>query len=215
MRHSLLVSTIVLALAATGCGGKKADVGAAEQKVANTQNQLEQAKHQAGAEQRVAELEKQLAAAKQDLAAAKSEAPATTAPATAPPATAPSQPVEPPPPPKPKEYVIPAGTAIPVRTMNALSTKTTTTGSPFEASLTKALVVDGVVLAPAGANATGVVVLSDSGGRVKGKASISIALKSIATSNGPVAVATSTYGVEAKSTVKKDVVRGGIMTGAD
>ena len=219
MRHSLLVSTIVLALAATGCGGKKADVGAAEQKVANTQNQLEQAKHQAGAEQRVAELEKQLAAAKQDLAAAKGEAPATTAPttappATAPPATAPSQPVEPPPPPKPKEYVIPAGTAIPVRTMNALSTKTTTTGSPFEASLTKALVVDGVVLAPAGANATGVVVLSDSGGRVKGKASISIALKSIATSNGPVAVATSTYGVEAKSTVKKDVVRGGIMTGA-
>jgi hypothetical protein len=210
MRHSLLISTILLVLVATGCGRKQADVGQAEQKVANAQSQLEQAKQQAGAEQRVADLEKQLEAAKKDLAAAKGEAPAT-APSPAP---APPQPVEPPPPPKPKECVIPAGTAIPVRTMNALSTKTATTGSPFQASLTKALVVDGVVLAPAGANATGVVVLSDSGGRVKGKASISIGLKSIATSNGPVAVATNSYEVEAKSTVKKDVVRGGIMTGA-
>ena len=56
--------------------------------------------------------------------------------------------------------------------------------------------------------------MSDPGGKVKGKASISIALTSIAGKNGPIAVSTSAHQALAKSTVKKDVGRGAIMTGA-
>jgi hypothetical protein len=208
MKHGFLLSVLILALAMAGCGARKADVNEAEKKLVEAETQLQQAKTQAGAEQRVAELEKQLAEARKDVTEAKREA-------TAPTASAPAEPPPPPPPPpKPKEYVIAAGTAIPVRTTTVLSTKTATTGAAFQASLMEALKVDGVVLAPAGADVTGVVVLSDPGGRVKGKASISLALKSIATKQGPLAIQTNNQEAVAKSTVKKDVVRGGIMTGA-
>jgi hypothetical protein len=203
------VTLFALAFLLAGCGSKKADVGAAEQKVAEAQKQLEQAKTQAGAEQRVAELEKQLEEAKKEMAAASGEA---AAPAATPaPAAAPA---EPPPPPKPIEYVIPASTTINVRTTTPLSTKTAATGAAFAASLMEPIVVDGATLAAAGAEVDGVVVLSDPGGKVKGKASISITLKSIAGKHGPIAIQTNNREAIAKGTVKKDVVRGGIMTGA-
>ena len=204
MNRRFLLSALIFALVMAGCSARKTDTGEAEKKLADTEKQLQQARGETGAEQRVAELEKQLEEARKEVASAKSDASAPVAPA----------PAEPPPPPKPKQYVIAAGTAIPVRTTAALSTKTATTGSTFEASLTEALKVDGVVLAPAGAGVTGVVLLSDPGGRVKGKASISIALKSITTSQGPLAIQTNSREAVAKSTVKKDVARGGIMTGA-
>jgi hypothetical protein len=203
-----LVTLIALAFLLAGCGSKKADVGAAEQKVAEAQKQLEQAKTQAGAEQRVAELEKQLEEAKKEMAAASGEAAAPAAPAPA------AAPAEPPPPPKPIDYVIPANTTINVRTTTPLSTKTAATGAAFAASLMEPIVVDGATLAAAGAEVDGVVVLSDPGGKVKGKASISVTLKSIAGKHGPIAIQTNNREAIAKSTVKKDVARGGIMTGA-
>ena len=104
------------------------------------------------AETKVAEAEKQLEAAKKDLEAAK-----TSPAAAAPVAKAPA---------KPRSYVLPVGTAIPIRTTTTLSTKTTTAGESFSASLREPLTLDGVELAPAGADVTGVVVSSDSGGRV-------------------------------------------------
>jgi phage baseplate assembly protein gpV len=78
----------------------------------------------------------------------------------------------------------------------------------------EAVQMEGVQLIPAGAIATGVVRTSDPGGRVKGKASISIALKSIQLKDASLPIETNTLGATAKSTVKRDVVRGGIMTGA-
>jgi hypothetical protein len=113
-----------------------------------------------------------------------------------------------------KEFVLPAGTVIRVRTTNALTTRTATAGSTFEASLIEPVQMEGVQLIPAGAIATGVVRTSDPGGRVKGKASISIALKSIQLKDASLPLETNTLAATAKSTVKRDVVRGGIMTGA-
>ena len=191
----LLLQALSLIVVLTSCGANKSNTGDAGKNLAETEKQLQAARGEKGAEQRVAELEKQLEAARKEAAAAH------------------AQEVAPTPPPQPKEYVIAAGTAIPVRTITALSTKTAVTGATFEASLTQPLSVDGFVLAPAGAGVTGVVVVSDSGGRVKGKASIVIALKSIATGRGPIAIQTNNREVVAKSTVKKDVVRGGVMTG--
>jgi len=200
---------MMLLLLLAGCGGNKsASVDEAGKKVGDTEKQLEQAKGQPGAEQKVAELEKQLADAKKDLAQAKSE------PAVAKTEPPPAAPVAPPPPPKPKEYVIESGTPLSVRTTTTLSTKTVATGDPFTATLTSPLTVDGVVLAAAGSDVSGVVVESDPGGKVKGKASMSIALKSIRGKNGPIPIKTTAHEAVAAGTVKKDVVRGGIMTGA-
>jgi hypothetical protein len=147
------------------------------------------------AEAKVAEAEKQLEAAKKDLTAAK------TSPAT-------------PNAPKAREYVLPVGTKIPIRTTTTLSTKEQTSGATFEASLREPLTIEGVELAPAGAAVSGVVVSSDSGGRVKGRASISIALRSITTPQGVIDIETNSRTAVAKGTVKRDVIRGGIMAGA-
>ena len=88
-------------------------------------------------------------------------------------------PTPPPPPPKPKTFTVPAGSRINVRTVAAMSTKTLKTGDPFQASLSAPLVVHGVVIAPKGADATGVVADSDPGGRVKGVASLSLQMQAI------------------------------------
>jgi hypothetical protein len=116
---------------------------------------------------------------------------------------------------KPREFTVPAGTVIPVRTTAALSTKTLTTGATFEALLENDLVVDGTVLAKAGSAVVGVVSSSDPGGKVKGVASMAVRVRAITATNGqPIAVKTSSYSVEAKDTTKKDVTRTGIAAGA-
>ena len=116
---------------------------------------------------------------------------------------------------KPREFTLPSGTRIPVRTTAEISTKTASNGSVFEGLLERDLVVDDTVLAKKGSHVSCVVVTSDPGGKVKGVASISVAAKSIAGVNGnTIAVRTSSHSVTAKSTTGKDVKRTGIATGA-
>jgi hypothetical protein len=116
---------------------------------------------------------------------------------------------------KPREFTIPTGTTIPVRTTAEISTKSMTTGGTFDALLERDLVADGTLLAKAGSSVVCVVANSDPGGKVKGVASMSVRVRSITGANGqPVAIKTSSYSVEAKSTAKKDVARTGIATGA-
>jgi hypothetical protein len=70
------------------------------------------------------------------------------------------------------------------------------------------------LLAKAGTHVTGVVVSSDEGGRVKGTASLSVALRSIVGPRGTVvALKTDSYETVAESTKKKDATRTGIATG--
>ena len=115
---------------------------------------------------------------------------------------------------KPKEFTLPAGTVIPVRTTAEISTSKVKNGSVFEALLEKDLVIDGTVVAKEGATVNCIVVESDPGGRVKGVASLSVAAKSIAGISGNLLpVKTQSYSVDAKSTKKKDTVRTGISTG--
>ena len=115
---------------------------------------------------------------------------------------------------KPREFTLPSGTVIPVRTTSELSTSKLKNGSVFEALLEKDLVADGTVLAKEGTNVTCIVTSSDPGGRVKGVASLSVALRSIAGVGGnAIAVKTDSYTQEAGSTKKKDTVRTGIATG--
>jgi hypothetical protein len=114
---------------------------------------------------------------------------------------------------KPREFTLPAGTIIAVRTTSELSTAKVKDGSMFETVLEKDLVVDGTTLAKAGALVTCVVVSADQGGRVKGTASLSVAARSIAgAGNNPIPIKTDSYLVDAASTKGRDAKRTGIAT---
>ena len=116
--------------------------------------------------------------------------------------------------PEPRSVTLDAGTPIRVRTTNALSTKDVTTGEGFVGSLEEAIVQGDWVVAPKGATVRGVVANADKGGRVKGVAALSIRVTQIETSDGQtIDVNTSAYGVQAKSTKKKDAVKVGIASG--
>jgi len=116
---------------------------------------------------------------------------------------------------KPREFTLPAGTVIPVRTTAELSTKSVSNGSVFDALLEHDLVVDGTTLARAGSRVNCIVVSSDPGGRVKGVASMAVAARSIAGVGGnTLTVKTESYSVEAGTTKGRDAKRTGIAAGA-
>jgi hypothetical protein len=116
--------------------------------------------------------------------------------------------------PEPRSVTLDASTPISVRTTNALSTKDVTTGEGFVGSLEEPIVQGDWVVAQKGATVRGVVANADKGGRVKGVAALSIRVTQIETSDGQtIDVNTSAYGVQAKSTKKKDGVKVGIASG--
>jgi hypothetical protein len=122
---------------------------------------------------------------------------------------------EPAKPPAPKKYVIAAGTPITVRTISDVNTKTNQSGTSFEATLESPLVADGHTLAKSGSTVIGTVVKADQGGRVKGRASLTLALSRLHLANGQtVAIRTDSIVQEAKSGTKKNLARTGIATGA-
>ncbi len=126
-------------------------------------------------------------------------------------ATAPS----PAPPPVPKKYVVAAGTPISVRTLSDVNTKNVKSGNEFEATLQGPLQVDGHTLAPSGASVIGVVSNADQGGRVKGKASLTLKLARLHLANGQtVQIHTNTVTQQAKSGTKKNLMRTGVASGA-
>jgi hypothetical protein len=117
--------------------------------------------------------------------------------------------------PTPREYTVPAGTRIPVRTKTTLSSEDAVDGAAFTGVLERDLAVNGTVLAKEGANVGGVVVSSDPGGRVKGVASLAIGITSIAGAEGdPIHVRTRAHTAVAPKSTGRDVKRGAIMTGA-
>lgn len=116
---------------------------------------------------------------------------------------------------KPREFTLPSGTVIPVRTTAELSTKAVKNGSVFDGLLERDLIVDGTTLAKAGARVSCIVVTSDPGGRVKGVASLSVAARSIAgVGSNTITVKTDRYSVDANTTKGKDAAKTGIATGA-
>jgi hypothetical protein len=109
---------------------------------------------------------------------------------------------------------LPEGTALTIRTTTALSTKTQEAGQSFIAHLDQALVVDGRVIAPKGAELQGLIVDSDKGGRVKGRSSLAVQMTRLHTAAGPtIAISTSTHTVIADATKGKDAVKVGIGSG--
>jgi len=114
-------------------------------------------------------------------AAAPSE-PAPSAP-VAPPPQPPAAP-EPPPPPQPHTVTVSAGTLLPVRLGETLTSEKNKEGDAFTATLDKALVIDGFVVAERGARLEGRVVEADRAGKVRGVAHLAIELVRLTTADG-------------------------------
>ena len=93
-------------------------------------------------------------------------------------------PPPPPAPPEPNRVTLNAGTMIPVRLVDGLSSERNLPGDPFTATLDKALVVNGFVIAERGARVEGRVVASDRGGRVKGVSALEVELIRLYTADG-------------------------------
>ena len=104
---------------------------------------------------------------------------------------------------------------ITIRTTRELSTKTIKTGDVFSAILETPITSDGWVVAATGAKLDGRVVEVDKGGRLKGKANISIELTSLTTSDGQkVEIVTTPVSAEAAANKGKDAAKIGVGAGA-
>jgi len=146
-------------------------------------------------------------------AATVATTPAPTAqPKTAPPETAaaPEKPA-----PTPQTFTLASGRVISVYTSAPISTKTHNAGDTFVGSLSQSITDGDWVIARKGAAVDGVVTSSDPGGKVKGVASIAVALKTLTLADGrKVAISTNSYSKLAPTTRKKDAKKIGIGAGA-
>src|SRR5262249_17554717 len=116
--------------------------------------------------------------------------------------------------PTPRIFTLASGAPIAIYTEKTLSTKTDKDGARFSASLARPIVDGDWVVAKKGALVEGVVVNSDPGGRVKGRASMTVKLRSLQLADGrTIDLSSSSYTKVAKSTKKKDALKIGIGAG--
>ena len=215
----LWATALVLTLAISQPGCQQAGTPPAEESTSGTLSQPEQAAPGAAPSEQAAAPANPASRppARQSAAAPKpaSQPPSASsrqASGPAPQASAPAaaRPAAPP----PRTATLAAGTVLKARTTTTLSTKLHKTGDTFVATLEEPLTQGGWVIAPKGSTVEGRIVESDPGGRVKGVASLAIALTRLKTTDGQtVAISTGNVAVEAKSTQAKDATKVAIGTG--
>jgi hypothetical protein len=81
-------------------------------------------------------------------------------------------------------WIVPAGTKIPIQLRQAVSTKNAQAGDPIYAQTTFPIVVDSVIMIPAGTYVKGVVDSSKRAGRIKGSAELQFHLTTLIYPNG-------------------------------
>ena len=117
----------------------------------------------------------------------------------------------------PHTVTIPAGTWLPVRIGETLSSKTNQPGDNFLATLDQPLVADGFVIAERGSRVEGRIVLAEPGRRASGSPQLAIELVKVSTSDGQrVKIRTEAYKKDGKNATGEDVakVAGGAAIGA-
>ncbi len=156
-------------------------------------------------------------AARPAAAPVRAAAPEPAEPAPSP-ARPPSRVLEPQPPaippPAPRKVSLPAGYPLKVRLIDSVSSAGHRVGDPFVAGLDEPLVLNGVTIAEKYARVEGRVVEARRGGRIQGRAGISLALVRLHAADGrKLEIATAPHVQTARSTVKKDAAKVGILTG--
>jgi hypothetical protein len=116
----------------------------------------------------------------------------------------------------PKVTAIPAGTVLTVRLGQSVGSKTSSSGESFIATMAQPVKIEGVVLIPAGAEATGTVAEAAPLGRFKGGAKLSLVLNSITVNGKRYDVKTAGVSREEKGKGKRTgaMVGGGAGLGA-
>jgi hypothetical protein len=112
---------------------------------------------------------------------------------------------------EPHKATLNAGTLLPVRLVDGLSSERNAPGDAFLATLDKELVADGFVIAERGARVEGRVVASDRGGKVQGVAALAVALTRLHLSDGQnVAIRTDSFEKHAEATHGQDAEKVGV-----
>jgi hypothetical protein len=94
---------------------------------------------------------------------------------------------------------VPAGTVVTIRMIDAIDSDSADVGSAYAASLEDAIVVDGVEIAPRGADATVRVASVEQAGRISGRSEVALELASLFINGREVAVVSNFAELESKS----------------
>jgi hypothetical protein len=118
--------------------------------------------------------------------------------------------------PAPQPIVVPRGTAIEVVLDQSLSSKTSSEGQTFSATVVDPVVVDGQAVIPKGAHARGTVTSAKAAGRFKGASELGLALRHIEINGQRYEIAASTPELSRKGKGKRTgaMVGGGAGGGA-
>jgi hypothetical protein len=215
----LLIPMALAALALAACGSKTPETS----EDPAVQAQIEEDAELKAKEEELARREAELALKEKEQELARREAElakATTKPAAKPAAKTPAP--APQPAPKvaagPKQYTVPAGTSISVELPAAISTKTARVGDRVSAYLTSDLVVDGKVVAKAGALLQGSVSSVVSGSqKIGGTPELGLRFDNLTLADGSDTQVNGTVTqVAAKSDTARDTAKiaGGAIAGA-
>jgi hypothetical protein len=217
----VLISIAVAAIALAACGKKAeeplaaddpAAVAAAEEEAARLAREQDLARREA--EIALKEKEKELADREAALARASAPKPAAAKPATT--AAAPAKPKPAPVPAGPKDYVIPSGTSLSVQLPAEISTKTAKVGQRLTGNLTSDIVVDGKVVAKAGAPVQGSITEVISGSNtIGGKPTLGLSFDSLMFEGGDRPISARITQVAKKSDKGRDTAKiaGGALAG--
>jgi hypothetical protein len=207
MRSKIVCSVLFLGLALAGCKSKPADNSETAPAPAPAP-----APAQTGTTEPAAAPPQQTGTTQPaEPAAASAAAPAPApAPAAAPQAmTAAPEAAAPPPPPPPPPPVVPSGTAISIKTSNALSSGTNNAGDPFSGTTTSSIRVHGETVIPAGSAVSGVVVDAKKRGKIKGEGDLSIRLTAINVKGRSYPITTSVLADSLKGKGKRSAIATG------
>jgi hypothetical protein len=142
--------------------------------------------------------------------------PVTEAQSTPTPSDTPTPTSTPTPTPAPTPIVIPSGTALSIRTTSAIGTNDSKSNQEFEASLAKPLLSGNKVVIPKGAPVKGVILKSESAGRVKGEGALILQLTSLTLQGNSYKIVTDHAMQQSKSRGKRSaaMIGGGGAAGA-
>lgn len=111
--------------------------------------------------------------------------------------------------PAPTPVVLPAGTVLSIRTTGPLSTNTSQVKQVFEASLAKPLLMGNEVVAPVNSPVKGVILKSESAGRIKGEGGLTLQLTSLTVKGTSYRIASNTVAQDAKGRGKRTAAMAG------
>ena len=142
--------------------------------------------------------------------------PVSEAQSTPTPSDTPTPTSTPTPTPAPTPIVIPSGTALSIRTTSAIGTNDSKSNQEFEASLAKPVLSGNKVVIPKGAPVKGVILKSESAGRIKGEGALILQLTSLTLQGKPYRIVTDHAMQQSKSRGKRSatMIGGGGAAGA-